>query len=79
MVAKLTGQLADAEKAVAAAQGLAAKDGFWANFKKSAGLATGAGAIGLIGVGVPSAAVYFMGAEHPVVRSFLTVLGRLPK
>jgi hypothetical protein len=30
-------------------------------------------------VKLPSAAVGFLGAEHPLVRAVLTVLGRMPK
>ncbi|SOB91979.1 hypothetical protein SAMN05877809_101470 [Rhodobacter sp. JA431] len=79
VVDKLTTQLADAEKAREAAELLAQKDGFMASYRKSLGTAAGVGTIGLIGVGVPTAAIYFLGAEHPLVQAFLTVTGRLPK
>jgi hypothetical protein len=79
VVERLTAELLDAEAARIAAEALAKKEGFVASFRKASGTAAGAGTIALIGVGVPTAAVYFLGADHPLVQAFLTVVGRLPK
>ena len=79
LVDRLTVQLKDAEEARKAAEALAQKDGFTRSYRKSLGVAAGAGTVTLIAVGVPTAAVYFLGAEHGLVKSFLTVVGRLPK
>lgn len=79
LVDRLTVQLKDAEEARKAAEALAQKDGFMRSYRKSLGIAAGAGTVTLVGVGVPTAAVYFLGAEHELVKAFLTVLGRLPK
>jgi uncharacterized small protein (DUF1192 family) len=79
VVERLTGELREADAARTAAEALAQKDGFAASFRKASGTAAGAGTVALIGVGVPTAAVYFLGADHPLVQAFLTVVGRLPK
>jgi len=79
IVERLTGDLADERKWREAAEALAAKDGFLHNYRKSAGTAAGVATVGLISIGVPAAAVYFLGIEHPMVQAVLTVLGRLPK
>jgi hypothetical protein len=75
----LPAELRYTEAARLAAEALAKKDGFIASFRKASGTAAGAGTIALVGVGVPTAAVYFLGADHPLVHAFLTVVGRLPK
>jgi hypothetical protein len=79
IVARLTEALKDEKQARAAAEAIAAKDGFLNAYRKGLGAAAGVGTVGLIGVGVPTAAVYFLGAEHPLVQALLTVMGRLPK
>ena len=78
-VQTLTAQLEDAEKAREAAEALAKSDGFWSSYGKAAGTAAGAGTVALTTVAVPTALTYFLGAEHPLIHSFLTVMGRLPK
>ncbi len=78
-VRKLTVQLADAEKAREAAEALAKSPGYWQGFRHSAGKASGVAVVSLVTVGAPTAAVYFLGTEHPLVHAFLTVLGRAPK
>ena len=78
LVDRLKTQLSDEKQARAAAEALAAKDGFWKSYRKSAGTAAGVATVGVFTIGVPSAAVYFLGADHPMVRSVLTVVGRLP-
>ncbi|AWZ21052.1 leucine rich repeat protein [Roseovarius sp. TM1035] len=79
IIKRLTQALKDEQQARAAAEALAMKDGFWQSYRKSLGIAAGAGTIGVMGVGVPTAAVYFLGLDHPLVQAFLTVMGRLPK
>jgi hypothetical protein len=79
IVARLTAALKQEEEARKAADAMAKKDGFLESFRKSAGTAAGAGTVGLIAVGVPTAAVYFLGADHPLVTAFLTAIGKLPK
>lgn len=79
LVTRLTQQLQDETKSREAAEALAGKGLFARNVKIGAGLATGAAAVSVVTVGVPTAAVYFLGIEHPLVQAFLTVLGRLPK
>ncbi len=79
IVERLTSDLADERKRREAADALAAKDGFLHSYRKSAGTAAGVATVGLVTVGVPAAAVYFLGTEHPLVQAVLTVLGRLPK
>jgi uncharacterized protein YjbI with pentapeptide repeats len=83
LVDRLTHQLDDETKAREAAEALVASDGFMANFRKSAGKASGTATANvitsLVTVSVPTAAVYFLGSEHPLVTAFLTVIGRLPK
>ena len=78
-VADLTRELSETEKAKEAAEALAKANGFWGAYRKSAGLAAGAGTIALAGICSTTSLVYFLGAEHPAVQSLLTVLGRLPK
>lgn len=78
LVRRLTQQLQDEVKAREVAEALAGKGEFGRSFQKAAGLATGTTAVGVVTVGVPAAAVYFLGSEHPFIQSFLTVLGRLP-
>jgi uncharacterized protein YjbI with pentapeptide repeats len=83
LVDQLTEQLSDATKAREVAEELARSDGFIANFRRSAGKTAGFGSVSaaasIVTVGVPTAAVYFLGVEHPLVTTFLTVIGRLPK
>ena len=83
LVDQLTQQLANETEARKAAEELAASDGFKANFRRSSGKAAGIGAVSaattLVTVGVPTAAVYFLGVEHSVVKAFLTVMGRVSK
>jgi uncharacterized protein YjbI with pentapeptide repeats len=83
LVYQLTDQLYDETKARKAAEELAASDGFMANFRKSAGKTAGIVAVSasasIVTVGVPAAAVFFLGAEHPAITSILTVIGRMPK
>lgn len=79
LVTRLTQQLQDETNAREAAEALAGKGEFGRSFKKAAGLAAGTAAVGVMTVGVPTAVVYFLGREHPLIQSFLTVLGRLPK
>lgn len=79
LVDRLTRQLADETKAREAAEALAKKEGFWSNYKQGAGKAAGVATVSLATVGVPTAAVFFLGVEHPLVQAFLTVMGRLPK
>jgi hypothetical protein len=78
LVERLTQQLSDETLAREAAEAMMKKDGFAHSFRKGAGLAAGTGMIALLGVTVPSAFVYFLGAEHPAVQAVLTVMGRLP-
>ena len=35
--------------------------------------------VGLIAMGVPAAAVYFLGADHPLVTAVMSAIGRVPK
>ena len=79
IIERLTRALRDTEQARLAAEALSKKDGFLQSYRKSLGTAAGVGTVGLIGVGVPTAADYFLGADHPLVTAFLTVMGRLPK
>jgi uncharacterized protein YjbI with pentapeptide repeats len=83
LVDRLNEQLSDATKARKIAEDLAKSDGFIANFRRSAGktagIATVSAAASLVTIGVPTAAVYFLGVEHPVVTTFLNIIGRLPK
>ncbi|WP_296641034.1 leucine-rich repeat domain-containing protein [Roseinatronobacter sp.] len=79
LVDRLTRQLADETKAREAAEALAKKEGFLSNYKQGAGKAAGVATVSLATVGVPTAAVFFLGVEHPLVQAFLTVIGRLPK
>lgn len=83
LVDRLTEQLSDATKARQVAEELAGSDGFIANFRRSSGKAAGIGSVSaaasLVTVGVPTAAVYFLGVEHPLVTTFLSVIGGLPK
>lgn len=78
-VSELTRNLADAEKAREAAEVLAKTNGFWGSYRKSAGLAAGAGTVALAGVGGFSSLIYFLGADHPAIHALLTVTGKLPK
>lgn len=78
-IRRLAQQLADEELAHQATRDLAAKDGFWKSYRTGAGLAAGTATVSLFAVGVPSAAVYFLGADHPAVQAVLTVLGRPPR
>lgn len=83
LVNRLKEQLSDETKARKVAENLAKSDGFMANFRRSAGKAAGIGtasvAASLVTVGVPTAAMYFLGADHPIVTTFLTVIGRSAK
>lgn len=79
LVERLTDQLSDANEATKAAEALAKKDGFLASYRKSLGTAAAVGTVGIIAVGVPTAAIYFLGVEHPLVQAYLTAIGRLPK
>jgi len=79
LVDRLTRQLADETKAREAAEALAKKEGFLSNYKQGAGKAAGFATVSLATVGVPTAAVFFLGVGHPLVQAFLTVIGRLPK
>lgn len=79
LVEKLTLQISDASEAMKAAQALAKSDGFFTSFRKASGTAAGAGTVALVAVGVPTAVIYFLGAEHPLVQAYLTAIGRLPK
>lgn len=78
-VADLTRNLADAEKAKEAAEALANANGFWRSYRKTAGIAAGAGTVALGGVCGTSALVYVLGVEHPIIQALLTTLGKLPK
>lgn len=83
LVDRLTEQLSDAAKAQKVAKELAESDGFIANFHRSAGKAAGIASVtavaSVVTVGVPAAAVYFLGAEHPLVTTFINVIGRMAK
>lgn len=83
IIGNLTQQLSHETSARQAAEALNANGSFTAHFLKTAGKASGTAAVAvatsLVTVGVPTAAVYFLGSENPVVTSFLTVIGRLPK
>ncbi len=81
LVYQLTEQLADETKARSAAEEFARSDGFKANFRKSAGKAAGVVAVSVatsvVTVGVPTAAVYFLGVDHPAVKLVLNAIGQL--
>ncbi|WP_167354621.1 pentapeptide repeat-containing protein [Cereibacter johrii] len=83
LVERLTEQLSDATKAQKVAEELVQSDGFIANFRRSAGKAAGIASVtalaSVVTVGVPAAAVYFLGAEHPLVATFINSIGRMPK
>lgn len=83
LIDKLSEQLSGERKAREAAEVLAASNGFMANFRRSAGNAAGIATVtvatSLVTVGLPAAAVYFLGVEHPVVTTFFNAIGRLPK
>jgi uncharacterized small protein (DUF1192 family) len=79
LVERLTAQLRNETAARQAAEAMAAKDGFVANYRKELAKAAAWGTIPIISVGVPTAAVYFLGASHPLVEAFLTVMGRPPR
>ncbi|CUX81549.1 MAG: Leucine Rich repeats (2 copies) [Roseibaca calidilacus] len=79
LVDRLTRQLADETLAREAAEALAKKEGFWSKYRQSAGWFSGAATVSIATVGVPTAAIYFLGVEHPLVQAFLTAMGRLPK
>ena len=78
-VQTLTAQLADAKAAREAAEALAGAPGFWSKYKSAAGTPAGAGTVALAGITAPTALVYFLGADHPLIQAFLTVTGRLPR
>jgi hypothetical protein len=82
IIERLTRQLSDETISREAAETLLANNGYMSNFRKAAGSASGTAAVAvvtsLVTVGVPMAAVYFLGTEHPLITTFLTVLGRLP-
>ncbi len=78
LVDRLALQLADEQQAHEATKALATKDGFWKSYRNSAGTAAGVAGVSVVAVGVPAAAVYFLGIDHPAVQAVLTVLGRLP-
>lgn len=79
LVERLTTALKNSKEATMAAEALAAKDGFLASYKKSLGTSAGVATAGIVTVGVPTAAIYFLGVEHPLVQALLTAVGRLPK
>ncbi|WP_147405752.1 pentapeptide repeat-containing protein [Cereibacter sphaeroides] len=83
LVERLTEQLSDATKAQKVAEELVQSDGFIANFRRSAGKAAGSASVtalvSVVTVGVPAAAVYFLGAEHPLVATFINRIGQMPK
>lgn len=79
LVEKLTSELGDEAKARLSAEALAKNDGFVANLRKSAGLAAGPALVGLVAVGIPQAAGYFLGLDNPVTSALNAVLARLPK
>lgn len=79
LLERLKKALEDEKKAKEALEVLAKKDGFWGSYKKSAGTAAGVATVGIFSIGVPSAAIYFLGADHPIVQSVLTTIGKLPK
>lgn len=83
LVKHLTHQLEDETKARKAADVLMENDGFMANFRKSAGKTSGVAAVSVVTalayVGVPAAAIHFLGSEHPIVTTFLSTIGRLPR
>lgn len=78
---ELTERLMDAEQVREAANALETSPGFWkvfgTSFAKASGTASGAGIIALAGFAAPTALVYFLGQENPLVQTLLTVLGRL--
>lgn len=83
LVAQLTRQLSDESEARKTAEALASNNGFWKNFKKTAGQTMGVGAGGLasgvVAIGVTTAASYFLGNDHPVVTSLLNVISQSPR
>jgi NaMN:DMB phosphoribosyltransferase len=58
---------------------LAKKDGVLASYRKSLGTSAGIATTGIILGGASTAAVYFLGAEHPLVKDFLTAVTRYLK
>lgn len=83
LVDRLTEQLSDAAKARMVGEELAKSDGFIANFQRAAGKTAGIASVtaifSVVAVGVPAAAVYFLGSEHPLVTSFINRIGQMPK
>lgn len=79
LVERLTDQLKDAKEATKAAETLAKREGFWTSYRKSLGTSAGVATVGIVTVGVPTAAIYLLGSENPIVQAFLTGVGKLPK
>ena len=77
LVERLTLQLSDEKQAHEATEALLKSDSAATRFKNSFATSSGIAAASCIGVGVPTAAAYFLGLEHPLVQAFLTVTGRL--
>lgn len=80
IISRITAELQDKNLALNTANILLEDNGFVANVKRSAGKAfgtgIGVGASALITAAAPAAAVYFLGFDHPIVTSYLAVLGR---
>jgi hypothetical protein len=79
LVDRLTRQLADETKARDAAEALAKKEGFIATHNQSFAAEAGKWNARLVYVGVPSAAVYFLGADNPLTAALARILGNAPR
>ena len=47
--------------------------------RSSAGKAAGLGSVAIVGTTGTAALIHFLGVDHPMIRTLLTVLGKLPK
>jgi hypothetical protein len=74
LVSRLSGQLSDETKRREAAEALSKKDGFIATHNKSFATEAGKWNARIIYIGVPSAAIYFLGAENALVATLSKVL-----
>ncbi len=79
LVSRLSGQLSDETKRREAVEALAKKDGFIATHNKSFATEAGKWNARLVYVGVPSAAVYFLGAENALVATLSKVFAGMLK
>ena len=76
-IAELSKHLTDKNAALEAAQALATSNTFWQKYKASAATTAGAGTVALIGLGVPTAITYLLGADNQIAQSYIAILNKL--